>query len=102
MGGSFDYHFEWDPAKAVGNRRKHGVGFELVATLFRDALALSRFDNEHSEAEDRWVTMGQANNGKLLVVVHTFQVLDEHNAIVRIISSRKATKREQRDYESTP
>ncbi|MDT8322454.1 MAG: BrnT family toxin [Xanthomonadales bacterium] len=72
MGGRFQYHFEWDPAKAAGNRRKHGVGFELAATVFRDPLALSCFDEEHSEAEERWVTLGLAGNGRLLAVVHTF------------------------------
>jgi len=102
MNRQFDYHFEWDPAKAVRNRRKHGVGFELAATVLQDPLALSRFDEEHSETEERWVTLGQADNGKLLVVVHTYQEIDQHNAAVRIISARAATKREQRDYESTP
>jgi hypothetical protein len=98
----FDYHFEWDPAKAAGNRRKHGIGFELAATVFRDPLALSRFDEAYSETEERWVTLGQAENGSLLVVVHTFQEVDEHNATVRIVSARLATRHEQRDYESTP
>jgi len=102
MDGQFHYHFEWDLAKAVGNRSKHGVGFELAATVFRDPLALSRFDEEHSEAEERWVTLGQAGNGRLLTVVHTFTEMDEHNATVRIISARLATKREQRDYENMP
>ena len=94
MDGQFHYHFEWDLAKAVGNRRKHGVGFELAATVFRDPLALSRLDEEHSEAEERWVTLGQAGNGRLLTVVHTFTEMDERNATVRIISARMAAKRE--------
>lgn len=102
MSRRFGYHFEWDPAKATGNRSKHGVGFELAATIFRDPLTLSRFDDEHSETEERWITLGQADNGRLLVVVHTFQELDEHNAAVRIISARPATRHEQRQYESTP
>lgn len=102
MPGHFDYHFEWDPAKAAGNRRKHGVGFELAATVFQDPMALSRFDDEHSQTEERWVTLGQADNGTLLVVVHTYQEIDEHNAAVRIISARPATQREQRDYKSKP
>lgn len=78
MRRQFDYHFEWEP------------------------LALSRFDEEHSEIEERWVTLGQADNSKLLVVVHTYQENDQHNATVRIISARAATKREQRSYESAP
>lgn len=102
MPGRYDYHFEWDPAKAAGNRRKHGVGFELAATVFQDPLALSRSDDEHGETEERWITLGQANNGTLLVLVHTYQEIDEQNAAVRIISARVATKREQGDYESKP
>lgn len=102
MPAYFDYHFEWDPAKAASNRRKHKVGFELAATVFRDPLAMSRLDEEHRETEERWVTLGQAGNGSLLVVVHSFRWLDEHNAAVRIISARPATRHEQRDYESTP
>lgn len=61
---------------------------------------LSRFDEDHSETEERWATLGQSENGSLLVVVHTFQELDEQNAAVRIISARLATKPEQRDYAS--
>jgi uncharacterized DUF497 family protein len=102
MSGRFHYHFEWNPTKAVRNRQKHGVGFELAATVFWDPLALSRYDEDHSETEERWVTLGQAENGSLLVVVHTFQEMDEGNATVRIISARSATKREQQDYENTP
>ena len=101
MSERFDFHFEWDPAKATRNRGKHGVGFELAATIFRDPLALSRFDDEHSETEERWITLGQADNGRLLVVIHTFQELDQHNAAVRIISARPATRHEQQQYEST-
>ena len=70
-------------------------------TIFRDPLALSRFDDEHSETEERWTTLGQADNGRLLVVIHTFQELDQYNAAVRIISARPATRHEQRQYEST-
>lgn len=102
MAGQFHYHFDWDPAKAAGNRRKHGVGFELAVTVFQDPLALSCFDKAHSTVEERWVTLGLAESGRLLVVVHTFQNLDERNSAVRIISARIATKREQRNYENMP
>lgn len=102
MPGHFDYHFEWDPAKAANNRCKHGVGFELAATVFQDPLALSRFDEEHSETEERWITLGQADNQALLVVIHTWQEIDEPNAAAWIVSARTATKREQCDYESKP
>jgi len=54
-----DYHFEWDAAKAARNRQKHGVSFELAATVFRDPLMVSIPDEEHSETEERWITMGR-------------------------------------------
>ncbi len=100
MEDDFHYHFEWDPAKAAGNRRRHGVGFEQAATVFKDPLALSLFDEDHSETQERWVTLGQAENDKLVVVVHTYQEIDTKNAAVRIISARPATKHEQRQYET--
>lgn len=99
MTGSFHYHFEWDPAKAAGNRGKHGITFEQAATVFKDPLAMSIPDETHIETEERWVTLGQAENGKLLVVVHTYRELDAQNAAVRLISARSATKHEQRQYE---
>lgn len=52
------YRFAWDPAKAAANRRKHGVSFEQAAAVFRDPLALSRYDEGHSEGEERWLTLG--------------------------------------------
>jgi uncharacterized DUF497 family protein/DNA-binding XRE family transcriptional regulator len=82
---SFQYHFTWDPAKAAANRDKHGVSFELAATLFRDPLAVSVYDDEHSsDNEDRWITLGQADNGTLLVVVHTFEETGDDAAEIRL------------------
>jgi uncharacterized DUF497 family protein len=74
------------------------TSFELAATVFRDPLQVSVYDEDHSESEERWVTLGQAENGKLLVVVHTFEETNE-GAKVRVISAREATKRERQDYE---
>lgn len=96
---AFQYSFEWDPNKAVENRRKHGIGFEQAATVFRDKLAVSIYDEEHSEDEDRWITLGQADNGALLVVIHTCQESSTTEAVIRIISARPATTHEQRNYE---
>ena len=90
MAGCFEFHFEWDAAKAVGNRRKHGVSFDLAATVFRDPLMISIPDEEHSETEERWITMGQAENSKLLLVVHTYLEISANAANVRIISARPA------------
>lgn len=64
------YDFDWDPAKARANQRKHGVSFRLAATVLRDPMALTIYDEEHSGEKDRWVTLGRAENGHFLVVVH--------------------------------
>lgn len=99
MTGRFLYRFDWDISKAMANWRKHGMSFEMAATVFRDPLALSRCDIEHGQSEERWITLGLAETGQLVVVVHTFE---EHprEARIRVISARYATARERRQYES--
>ena len=93
------YNFEWDPKKAKRNNQKHNITFELAATVFRDPRMLTIFDEEHSEFEERWVTLGLARNGILVLVVHTFDEVDENNITIRIISARKATKKEKNQYQ---
>jgi uncharacterized protein len=93
------YHFEWDPKKARANRAKHGVGFEEVATVFGDPRMLTIYDDEHSESEDRWITLGASAIGHVLVVCHTFREEAEESATIRIYSGRKATRIEKRQYE---
>jgi uncharacterized protein len=90
--------FEWNPEKALSNFTKHNVRFETAASIFRDPLALSIFDDEHSDLEDRWITIGTAQNSQLLVVVHTFNLINNDDAVIRIISARKATKKETNTY----
>lgn len=68
--------------------------------MFRDPLALSRHDDEHSEAEERWLTLGRIENGQLSVVCHTFEEVSAQEARVRIVSAREATARERQQYES--
>ena len=92
------YRFDWDPAKEKANVRKHKVSFGRAATVFRDPNQLSVYDEEHSEHEDRWITMGIDNGGVLQVIVHTFKQVNESLCEVRIISARKATFRESRQY----
>jgi len=92
------YSFKWDPQKAKDNQRKHGVGFERATTVFRDPHAISIYDTEHSQNEDRWITLGLDREGAVLVVIHTFHAIDQENIRIRIISTRKATRREQRQY----
>lgn len=93
------YNFEWNPEKAQENQIKHRVSFEEAATVFHDSLILSVYDDEHSDSEDRWITVGISATGRLLVVCHTFCEEPSESATVRIFSSRKASKRETRYYE---
>lgn len=97
------YRFEWDSEKEKTNVQKHdGITFQLASSVLHDALALTVYDDEHSDFEERWVTLGVANNGKTLVVVHTYLQIDALHVGVRIISARKADKQERQDYELTP
>ncbi|MBL7204994.1 MAG: BrnT family toxin [Desulfobacteraceae bacterium] len=93
------YYFEWDPAKGNVNIQKHKVSFQRAAEVFKDPHAISIFDEEHSQEEDRWITMGSDYNGRILVVSHTFRRIDEDSFRIRIISSKKATKNERKQYE---
>ncbi len=86
--------FEWDPEKAKRNLKKHQVSFNEAATVFGDPLSMTFYDPDHSVDENRYITMGLSNLGKLLMVSH----IDRDNRI-RIISARKATRRERRYYE---
>ncbi|MBI4662194.1 MAG: BrnT family toxin [Verrucomicrobia bacterium] len=99
MASEFQFHFEWDPPKAAANLRKHGVSFERAATVFQDPEALSLYDRAHSAAgEDRWITLGMDAHGQLLVASHTWREAGEGTTRCRIISARKATKTEARQY----
>lgn len=88
-------HFEWDPDKAEGNITKHGVEFAEASTIFADPLELTIHDPDHSEDEDRFLSLGVSSTGQLLVVSFT-----ERDHRIRIISARPATPRERRHYES--
>lgn len=96
----FQHHVSWDPVKARSNRTKHRVTFEQAATVLNDPLASSVPDEDHSENEERWVTLGQTGDGMLLVVVHTYHEVSVDTANVRIISARPAERRERRQYET--
>lgn len=95
------YEFEWDPAKAASNLRKHRVSFDDAATAFADDLLLTMLDDEHSGFEQRWISLGQSRGGRLLVVVHTYRETEDAT-VVRIISARRATPRERRRYRLRP
>ena len=101
MGGSV-YEFEWDPAKEKANFNKHGVHFEQAAQVFRDPLALTIPDEEHSEIEMRWITLGTDASGRHVLVVHTFIQVNEELGRIRLISARRPTKAEIHAYEEEP
>ena len=96
------FHFEWDGQKAHTNQAKHGVSFRLAMSVLRDPLAITVYDEEHSDFEERWVTLGLSGNGQCLVVVHTVTQTSQTDMLVRIISARVADRDEQRDYEEMP
>lgn len=98
---SATYNFEWDPAKAKANLRKHGISFEQATSVFRDPNALTLFDEEHSDNENRWITLGRSDQRDLLVVVHTFNEISVNEFDVRLISARPATRREHKSYETS-
>ena len=87
--------FTWDPAKAEKNLLTHGVSFQEATTVFGDPLAGTIPDPDHSVGEERLVTMGQSSTGQLLVVCHV-----EQGDTIRIISARRATAHERKDYET--
>jgi uncharacterized DUF497 family protein len=93
------YNFDWDPHKARKNLKKHGVSFGRAAEIFLDPSAISILDKEHSDQEERWVTLGKDSNGIALVIVHTFREISVNQWNIRIISARKATRKERKQYE---
>ncbi len=88
--------FEWDPKKADSNEAKHGIPFPEAASVFLEPMAWTFPDPDHSIEEERFITVGLSLNGELVVVSHV--ELEEDR--IRIISARRATKRERYDYEN--
>jgi len=88
--------FEWDPKKAESNEAKHGISFPDAASVFLDPIAWTFPDPDHSIGEERFITLGRALNGELIVVAH----VEYDDDRIRIISARRATKRERHDYEN--
>ena len=88
--------FEWDLPKATANLKKHQVSFEDAKSVFYDEFAVQFFDEEHSSEEERFLMLGMSSSAKLLIVCHCER---EHGEVIRIISARKATKRESAFYQ---
>ena len=87
--------FVWDESKAELNLRKHGVSFQEASTVFEDYDALQIYDPDHSEEEDRFIMLGMSSALRILVVCHCYR---ENAGQIRIISARKATRKETATY----
>jgi uncharacterized DUF497 family protein len=85
--------FEWDADKAAKNLRKHQVSFDEAATVFDDPMFITFVDEEHSKDEERYITIGLSNRGRLLVIAHT-----DREGQIRMISARTATRKEAKFY----
>jgi len=83
--------FDWDPAKATANVRRHGITFEEAQSVFYDEFAVQFFDDDHSSDEERFLLLGMSSGARVLLVCHCER---ESGNVVRLISARKATKRE--------
>jgi uncharacterized DUF497 family protein len=93
------YNFEWDSAKARCNFTKHGVTFNEAAEIFLDPLQITIEDDEHSQNEERWITLGNTKAQSLHLVVHTFMTYSKDEVTIRMISARPATRYERKQYE---
>ena len=87
--------FEWDEKKADDNLRKHGVTFDEAKTVFNDPFSVTIYDPDHSSDEQRYIDIGLSSKGRLIVVSYI-----ERGEKIRIINSREATKKEEREYEN--
>ena len=88
--------FSWEEEKNKTNRKKHGVSFEEAQTVFYDDNAIEFDDPDHSENEDRFLMLGISGRLRMLLVCHCYRAND---SVIRIISARKATRKEAEQYE---
>ena len=92
-----DLQFEWDASKASSNKKKHGINFDEAKSAFFDENALVISDDGHSDNEERFVLLGLSVVARVLVVFHCYRKKD---SVIRIISARKATKKESMQYQN--
>lgn len=88
-------HFDWDENKNEINKKKHGISFEEASTAFFDDKAILFDDPEHSELEERFLLLGMTEKASICIVCHCYR---ESDAVIRIISARMATKKEEERY----
>lgn len=95
-----DIKFEWDKKKNIANKKKHGVSFEEAAEVFDDPLHTSILDHRFDYFDERWITIGAAKSGTVIVVGHLYYFTENDEETIRIITARKATKKERGQYET--
>jgi len=100
MSSSRKYGFDWSPGKDRANRRKHRIAFEAATAVFHDPLSVTLPNRDHGRSEERWTTVGLIGGGVLILVVSTIHENRGGGRSVRIISARKASKRERWEYET--
>jgi len=88
--------FEWDHEKNSINQKKHSISFEEAKSVFYDDNAIQFWDEDHSDAEDRFLLLGRSSRMRILLIVHCYR---EQESVIRIISARKATKNERKYYQ---
>ena len=93
------FQFEWDEIKVAANVYKHGISFELAATIFYDPRIVTVADLVHNETEERWLSIGIAANGSILCIVYLWSESEPLLTKIRLISARKATPVEVKQYE---
>ena len=89
-------HFDWDQKKNLINQKKHGITFDEASSVFFDEQAILFDDPDHSDTEERFLILGISDNARLCIVCHCYR---ESETVIRIISARKATKKEAQRYE---
>lgn len=89
------YVFDWDETKNLINQEKHGIDFTEASSVFFDERAILFDDPEHSESEERFILLGMSQNANVCMVCHCYR---ESDTVIRIISARKATRKEQERY----
>lgn len=91
--------FEWGELKNKANIKKHGIAFTEAEEIFDDPFQINVLDKRFSYSEERWITLGVSQKGKLIVVGHLYDILPDGEEIIRIITARAATKKEKERYE---
>lgn len=95
-----DIKFAWDEKKDTANIKKHGISFEEAAEVFNDPLHISLLDQRFDYFDERWITIGATKNGACVVVGHIYCFIENDEETIRIITARKASKKEREQYET--